>query len=275
MIIKFKKHFPIFYKLLSSLYHKTGHYKLKIKKYEELIKANNVIRSRNELAIIETIFNKQFVVQNGPFKGMKYINKSSCSTLIPKLLGSYEEVIQGWVNDIISNSKYKKILDIGSAEGYYAVGFSLKIPNAKIIAYDIDDSARNNLKELINVNGVINIEIKEECNHEELNRNCEKNTLIFCDIEGFEDSLLDLEKAPNLKNVDLIIESHDCFVPNITDILINRFHETHTIKICVDYPFRINKYFTPNEFSDSQFSYMIDEERPNYMKFLFLQSINE
>jgi hypothetical protein len=275
MVSKFKKRFPIFYNLLSNLYHKTEYYKLKIKRYDESIIANNLIRSKIELDYIEKFFNNEFFVQNGPFKGMKYINKSSCSTLIPKLLGSYEEAIQPWVNEIISNSKYKKVLDIGSAEGYYAVGFSLKMPSAKIIAYDIDEAARNNLKKLIKVNGVVNIEIKEECNHEELNRNCEKNTLIFCDIEGFEDQLLDLEKAPNLKNVDMIIESHDCFVPNITDILINRFYETHTIKICVDYPFRINKYITPYEFSYSEFNYMINEERPNYMKFLYLQCINE
>ena len=33
-------------------------------------------------------------VQNGPFKGMKYIEKAYCSSICPKLTGTYEKEIQ-------------------------------------------------------------------------------------------------------------------------------------------------------------------------------------
>jgi hypothetical protein len=267
-----KEKFPKLHGFLRRSYHSTNLYKFRLKKFIEVKEKSAIRRIANEAIVMNDIFNNKFEILNGPFKGMKYINRSSCSTMLPKILGSYEEPIQDWIIEIIAENKYRTILDIGSAEGYYAVGFAWKLPNSKIIAYDIDEDARNNLKELIIVNNVNNIEIKDECTHEELNTKCKPNTLVFCDIEGFEKILLDPRRVSNLINVDLIIEAHDCFVPNITELLIKRFYFTHTIRIIVDYPYRIKKYSTPQKPTDKQYHYIIDEERPNYMKFIYLKS---
>jgi hypothetical protein len=206
---------------------------------------------------------------------MKYIKRSSGSALLPKLLGSYEEPIQGWVKEVINSNKYENILDIGAAEGYYACGFAMRMPHIKITAYDTDEVARKNAAELMELNGLLNIEIKSECSQEELNFKSKKNTLIFCDIEGFEDALLDPIKVPNLENVDIIVESHDCFVKGLTEELIKRFYKTHKLKIIVDYPFRIERYETPAPMSDEMKKYITDEERSLYMKFIFMESIVE
>jgi hypothetical protein len=40
--------------------------------------------------------------------------------------------------------------------------------------------------------------------------------------------------APALKGMDLIVESHECLVPGITQNLIDRFKETHHITIVQD-----------------------------------------
>ena len=151
----------------------------------------------------------------------------------------------------------------------------IKLPETEVIAYDIDESARNNLKELMKINNIENIIINANCSHEDLNNMCESNTLVFCDIEGHEKTLLDLNKVPNLKLVDLIIESHDCFEPKITEKLIQRFCQTHIIKIAVDYPKRIKQYITPINYTDEQLMSLTDEERPNFMKFLYFKSLNE
>jgi hypothetical protein len=121
----------------------------------------------------------------------------------------------------------------------------------------------------------VNIEIKSECTHVELNLKSKPNTLIFCDIEGYEEILLDPEKVVNLKYADLIIEAHDCFVPDVTDELIRRFSNTHLIKIIIDYPYRIKKYSTPRDCTKKQLDYIFDEKRSAYMKFIYMDSIYE
>jgi hypothetical protein len=267
-----KEKYPKIYSFLREVYHTTPFYKNKIKKHKVFKQKNDLEIIDRDASIMNTLFNNNFLVLNGPFKGMKYINKSSCSKLLPKILGSYEEPIQDWIIEIITKKKYTNILDIGSAEGYYAVGFALKLPNANIIAYDTDDDARKNLKELIYANKVNNVEIKNECSHEELNTKCKPNTLIFCDIEGFEKILLDPIKVPNLKNIDLIVETHDCFVPNVSEELIKRFYMTHTMRIIVDYPYRINQYSIPKNHSTKQFNDITDEKRSKYMKFIYMKS---
>jgi len=241
---------------------------------EEIQKINQEQREREESKIMQDVFDNQYIVQNGHFKGMKYIKRSSGSALLPKILGSYEEPIQGWIREVIEDKKYENILDIGCVEGYYTCGFAMRMPNTKITAYDIDEVARKNLTELKELNGLQNIEIKAECTHEELNQKSKKNTLVFCDIEGFEKILLDPTKVPNLKYVDLLIEAHDCFVPNITEELIERFYLTHTIRIIVDYPYRINTYSTVLKCTKEQMEYITDEKRPSHMKFIYMENIN-
>jgi hypothetical protein len=82
------------------------------------------------------------VVLSGPFKGMKYPNLEAFGSCIyPKILGSYERELHDTLNSI-SNTRYSEIIDVGCAEGYYAVGLSLQHPEARVYAYDIDETAR-------------------------------------------------------------------------------------------------------------------------------------
>ena len=149
----------------------------------------------------------------------------------------------------------------------------MKLPEATVIAYDIDKNARENAEKLKRLNQLKNIQIKAECTSEELNEIAsEKQTLVFCDIEGYEVNLLDPIKVPNLKLIDLIIESHDWLIPHITEELINRFYKTHEIEIKVDYPFRLNNYTTTNKVDHEVMEKLMDERRPTAMKFMFLKS---
>jgi len=270
-----KINFPVFYSILEKTLKSSIIYKLKISRQ----KKNNISKLNKlfarELKIISEVFANQYVVQNGHFKGMKYINRSSGSSLLPKILGSYEEPIQDWIGEVIHAGKYNRILDIGCAEGYYACGFALKMPKANIIGYDTDPEARNNSNELKNLNKLQNIEIKSECTHAELNEMSVPRTLVFCDIEGFEDVLLNPILVPNLKKVDLLVELHEFIVPDITNKIVERFHLTHTMQLVVNYPFRIKKYETPNLTSQEVMDFIQNEFRPNYMKFIYMRSVYE
>ena len=267
-----KTTFPCLFNTIKRAYQSTPYYKVKIKKIKELQEKIKLQKDAEESKLMQEVFDNQYVVQNGHFKGMKYIKRSSGSALLPKILGSYEEPIQGWIEEVIEKKRYSNILDIGCAEGYYACGFAMRLSNAQITAYDIDEEARINTAELKKVNELVNIEIKAECTHEELNQKSKPDTLVFCDIEGFEKILLDPVKVLNLKYVDLIIESHDFLVPNITEELIIRFYMTHTMRIIVDYPYRVKEYQTPMHTDEKQINHIANEHRPKFMKFIYMES---
>lgn len=91
-------------------------------------------------------------VLSGPFKGMKYGSViSQCSLHYPKLLGTYESELHPWIQQV-SDCSYEVVVDVGAAEGYYAVGFARLMPAAKVIAYELDPGARKQLSKLASLN---------------------------------------------------------------------------------------------------------------------------
>ena len=168
-------------------------------------------------------------VQSGPFAGMAYISEAVCSSLVPKLLGSYEAELHGVLAEVLTQD-YEIVIDIGCAEGYYAVGLALGLPRARVYAFDIDDRARALCSSLAAVNKVAErVIVAGECDHAELNSLIQGRTLIVCDCEGCELQLLDPARAPELMKSDLLVELHDMIVPNITPTMLSRFTETHEI----------------------------------------------
>lgn len=271
MKIILKKYFPRFFFILRDIYKSTPLYKNKLKKIKIEQDYQREIKNKYELKIIKEVFDNEYVVRNGPFKGMLYIENSAGSQLLPKILGSYEEPIQHWIKKII-NKKYDKILDVGCAEGYYAVGFARSCLEAEILAYDINPDAILLAQKLARINNISNIHFKNECDHKELEKQCDENVLVFCDIEGNEKELLDLDKVPKLKQVDLLVEAHDCFVTGVTDLLIKKFYNSHKIHIVIDYPFRKKDYFTPHPVIPANLKNIYDEKRAERMRFLFMES---
>ena len=169
-------------------------------------------------------------IHRGPFKGMEFLAESSEGCHVAKLLGTYEQPIHSHIASI-SNKPYKKIINVGCAEGYYAIGLALLMKESKILAYDTNKSAQEACENLAYKNGVQDrISIFGELRHEDMTDSLLKDAAIFCDIEGAEIDLLDPAKAPALKNADLLIESHECLVPGVTDTLKERFKGTHDIQ---------------------------------------------
>jgi 23S rRNA U2552 (ribose-2'-O)-methylase RlmE/FtsJ len=230
-------------------------------------------RQKMEHDIIKKIFKNDLTVRSGLFSGMKYINTSFGSSLLPKILGSYEYPIQKWIKDAI-NKDYSEIIDIGSAEGYYSVGLAYTTNNSKIYAYDINEKALDANKKMAALNNVEKkITFKNVCSNEDLNNLVKNNTLIICDIEGAEKVLLDPIKAPNLLLCDYLIESHDFLDSEITETLIDRFHKTHKIEIIVD-----SRRDTDEALKYTQdlkiANLLIDELRPEKMKWLRITKMN-
>ncbi len=190
-----------------------------------------VLRDKEEQIIQKISKNREIL--NGPFKGIKYIDiEITEASLLPKIVGCYERQLHPIIQRP-SFEKYKQIIDIGCAEGYYALGLAKKLPGAKVFAYDINVADLEKLHALAKHNGITNIDTFEKFDDNELKKfDLNNKTLIFCDCEGYEFELFNTKTIDNLKNVDLIIEVHDFNVEKINaKKLFDLFSKTHDIEV--------------------------------------------
>jgi hypothetical protein len=217
-------------------------------------------------------------VLNGPFKDMIYPEMASVgSTLYPKLLGSYEYELQGIIYHCIQKN-YSQIIDIGCAEGFYAVGFAMKIPNCTVYAYDIDATALMLCEKMANINGVTErVFLNSKCSSETLkNFSYVGKTLILCDCEGYEDNLFTSENINVFETHDLLIEVHDFVNEKISSNLIKLFYKTHNIQVIKSLsdsrkPYLINSPELDNLDLEIKYAIMA-ESRPEEMEWLYCTS---
>ena len=171
-------------------------------------------------------------VRAGPFKGTRYIHSAHGSSYVPKLLGIYERELYPTVEHAIA-ADFPLIIDIGAAEGYYAVGMARRCPKSKVVAYEMEPGARDLLHQMIELNGLNSqVEIRGKCDVDDLARTLANTdrSLVICDCEGFESELLSLERAPALRHSAILVEMHDFLVPGVTDKLLAHFRDSHTIE---------------------------------------------
>ena len=113
--------------------------------------------------------------------------------------------------------------------------FKLDFTSPKVMAYDINLNAQRVCSELAKKNSVSDrVLISGLFTLDNLTSLDASSTLILCDIEGAEKELLDPQKSSALKCVDIIVESHECLIPGVTQLLINRFNESHEISLVRD-----------------------------------------
>ena len=171
-------------------------------------------------------------ILHGPFEGMVYKNDQFiCSAIPPKLLGSYEREIHEWLYEILGK-QFDGIIDVGCAEGYYAVGFAWKMKNARVYAYDINEQARQQCQKLAAANQVTNrVEIRTFCDQEELNKVVAgQRFLIISDCEGYEKQLFAESNIKSLAQSEILIEVHDFMDITILPYLRKLFSATHDIR---------------------------------------------
>jgi hypothetical protein len=170
-------------------------------------------------------------ILSGPFEGMRFVPQVAEGCCIPKLLGCYEEELHPYVEQAIARD-YAQVLNIGVAEGYYAVGLSRRLPKAKVFAFDIDDNAQRTCAAVARENGVgERVQVGGRFRGEDFARFAEPRTLLVCDIEGAERELLDPQAFPALRRMDIIVELHDCLVPGLSTQIPERFLVSHDITL--------------------------------------------
>lgn len=216
-------------------------------------------------------------VRGGPFCGMRYVRDSVCSTLAPKLLGTYERELNDWVERLIARS-FSSVLNIGAAEGYYAVGLARRCPRTRVVAFEGEAHGRALLAELAALNGVSErVIIEGFCTTESLAPHLVSASapLLIVDIEGGEIGLLDLEKLPALRRCPMLIELHE-FEQPAAEILRTRFAPSHTIeerwavpRSVLDLPATLR--LPARAFGPARFLTALDEQRPGLMRWFLCE----
>ena len=169
-------------------------------------------------------------ILSGPFAGMDYVGEATEGALAPRLLGSYESELHPAIVKFAGEG-FDCVVDVGCAEGYYAVGLARLMPGATVYAYDIVEAARRACEELAAKNGVGDrVVVRETFTPEGFEAFADRKCLVMMDVEGAEDDLLRPDLSPALARMSLIVETHDVYRPGVLARVTERFSATHDIQ---------------------------------------------
>jgi 23S rRNA U2552 (ribose-2'-O)-methylase RlmE/FtsJ len=248
-------------RILIFILDKFGYALIKLKKVSNA-DIQNVL---NKGKTILTKITPENEILNGPFKGIKYTTTNITeATLVPKLVGSYESQLHQTIEKVIAKN-YSDIIDIGCAEGYYAIGLAKRMENTTVHCFDINKSDIEICKEIAKLNKLSNLTFNYECSKEILKTfKFKTKGLIFCDTEGFELELFTSDVIESLKLQDFIIEIHDIINPTISNTLYERFKKTHNIEIFDNRNIDYSGYNGLEELSEEERQFAFFEHRGGY-----------
>lgn len=215
-------------------------------------------------------------VRGGPFEGMLYPSLDSTgSMLAPKLLGTYEAEIAAIFQSTYL-SQFDTIVDIGCAEGYYAVGCAVRNPHARVLAYDTSPAAQRLCALMAASNEVGDrIEIRSTCGPEDLIHLASQRALIISDCEGFESRLFSDRVVQSLARHDVLIEVHEHLGAHLPS-LRRAFEGSHRVETYVSVPdFEKPSRYQPSSVRELPFStqlLLLAECRPTTMTWLLARS---
>jgi len=175
-----------------------------------------------------------YTVQSGPFKGLKYSHRAILTRhATPTLLGTYERQLHPFL-DAANHAEI--IIDIGTAEGYYAVGLA-RMTARPVVTFDCNPGERKICREMAKANGVADrISIRKWCDGDTLiNLTRNRKAFIFCDIDGGELDLFTPQVISSIRHCDLIIELHGDTASENREF-INRFRDIHNDLMVIDHP---------------------------------------
>ncbi|WP_091741643.1 50S ribosomal protein L11 methyltransferase [Phenylobacterium immobile] len=168
-------------------------------------------------------------IWSGPFAGMDYVSEATEGALIPRLIGTYESELHPHIAAFAAQG-VDCVIDVGCAEGYYAVGLARMMPAAQIYAYDIDPKARVACEGLAAKNDVsARVHVGGEFAPDGFEAFAGRSVLVMVDAEGAEDVILQPDLSPALAGMRIIVETHDLYNAGVMDRLIQRFAATHDI----------------------------------------------
>ncbi|MFC3070838.1 class I SAM-dependent methyltransferase [Phenylobacterium soli] len=200
-----------------------------------------VLTRWRQLRLVQTYQQRHgTIIWAGPFKGMDYIGNSAEGALMPRLLGSYESELHPHLR-ALADEGLDCVVDVGCAEGYYAVGLARMLPTITVHAHDIDAKAQAACRALAAKNGVADrVMVGGEFKPEDFNAFAGRRALVIVDAEGAEMDILRPDLGPGLAQLKILVETHDISRPGALAAMVERFSPTHDI-------IRVDQQYLPFE----------------------------
>lgn len=199
-----------------------------------------ILSRRQDAALAQTTralatISPDLTVQHGLLAGLRFpYLRATYGALGAKLLGSYERELHPTLASLCAERSYSLLVDVGSAEGYYAVGLARLMPNVRVRAFDTDVPAVAFCREMAVVNGVADrVTVGGFCDFETLTAAVggQSRALIISDCEGYEIRLFRPGAGEALRRHDLIIEAHDYVDITVSPKMWEVFGSTHDVEV--------------------------------------------
>jgi len=172
-------------------------------------------------------------VRAGPFAGLRYPRSALFEVLwlTPRLAGTFELELHGAVEALV-RSQPRLLVNIGAADGYYAVGMAMRCPGTRVVAYESDRPRSRVCSRVSRLNRVEErVEVCGTCTPDDLVRlNPPRPTAVICDVDGQEAELIDPARVGWLREALLLVEVHESLAPGVTSTLRERLEGTHRLE---------------------------------------------
>jgi len=219
----------------------------------------------------------------GPFVGMK-ISQSSWwgqTDLGGKILGFYElEVLKTLCK--INKTKYKSFIDLGAADGYYAVGIVLSKMFDHSICFEMSKHGRQVIRQNAEINNVLNkISVYgfADENFDNLIPQLRlSEAVLLIDIEGAEFNLLSEKMLSKLRYSFLIVELHEFMIENgdvELKLLIDRLQKYFKIEWLTTGSRDLSQFEALQNFNDTDRWLMCSEGRMQLQKWIVCEPLGK
>ena len=178
-----------------------------------------IMKQRRKM-LARSIFDRyEGIVQRGPYAGMKLGDRSNISQgpLGLKILGLFERPVVEKINSV---ENFDDFINFGAADGYMALGPLFNTSCKRAICFETTEDGQRAVKRNAKMNNVSDaLVIRGEVNQTVINSLAELNitpskSVVLCDIEGAEFSVLTKELFSFLRGATFIIELHDKLIKN-------------------------------------------------------------
>jgi hypothetical protein len=183
-------------------------------------------------------------IKEGLFAG-GWVRKSPWSSTQywpAQVVGVYESVVMEFISTL---GPLDTVIDLGAAEGFYAINLRSTGIAKKVIAFDSDQAAINVMNVAVEQLKIENFELRGTATFSEVKSSVLEegpgNNLLISDIEGAEFELFSEELIQSLENWSVIIELHESGVLEASQTLKRKFMKTHFAEIAIGGELKIQK----------------------------------
>lgn len=219
-------------------------------------------------------------VAYGLFKGLKLLTDGSWSLHDrgPMLLGIYEKEILDYIEQ--QPTPFDTLINLGGADGYYAVGALVSGRAKKVIVYELDVKSQdiirktaqlNQVEDLIDVRGTA-----DSKTFSDLVPELGPRTLVLVDIEGAEYDVLTPASLDLLRKAHVVVEIH-----LFSDLHRSAYEEflaacrkTHKVSFLQTANRDLSTFKEVHHYSDNERWLICSEGRPHLMSWVVLEPLD-